>query len=633
MAIHIIESTGRREKRGTARYLKEIRELSKAGLTRRDLFKMGLVMSGAGLLALRATRTGAQPGTNPPTSLMSPPNTPFVDPLPIPPILQPTTLDPLPTKGPNPFSSTNSVVIAKGAGPVTPFGFVEAGRPDHQRWTEFGGASDGPGFDGPQFESIAMPVKHDFYPTMDGVPPSTIWTYVEAATGKVGPLRINARYGQPIIHRIHNALPEENGGFGINQITTHLHNGHHASESDGGPNHFYDARLFKDYHFPNVRAGFASTHPSSSFNGIEVPGDVLETMSFLWFHDHREMFTAANVYKGLVSFYTLFSDDIGLDTGDETTGLRLPSGEFDIPMIFGDKAFDPTTGELFFDQLPSGFPNPEGFLGDKFAVNGKLQPFLEVRRRRYRFRFLDGGPSRVFEFFLSNGKPFIQISNDGNLLPRALSRKSIRLGVAERVDVIVDFTNTEIGDRIYLQNRLEQLTGRGPTGKIIEPADLVEFRVVGDATDESRDLKDGDELLPLPDQRAPAQTRRFHFERSNGAWAINGKFFEEDEPRFSVPQNSAEVWTLTSGNGWQHPIHIHMEEFQLLSRNGKPVPKDEIARKDVVRIGQNAVGHQNTGEAKLFIQFRDFHGDYPMHCHNVVHEDDAMMLLFEVEEE
>lgn len=226
------------------------------------------------------------------------------------------------------------------------------------------------------YESVEQAVQANFYPVSDGVPSSTVWTFVERSTGKVGPLRIKAQYGTPIVHRIHNALPAENGGFGKNVTTTHLHNGHNASESDGGPLQGYDAGRFKDFHWPNVRAGFSKTHPTTTVNGRTVRGDFRETMSFLWFHDHEHDFTAQNTYKGLASFYTLFSDDILLDTDDETTGLRLPSGEFDIPILFQDKVFDPRTGQLFFDLF-----NLDGILGDKVAVNGKIQPFLEVKRR------------------------------------------------------------------------------------------------------------------------------------------------------------------------------------------------------------------------------------------------------------
>jgi len=590
--------------------MQEIRDIAKAGLNRRELFRMGLVMGGAGAAALQGAR-GFKPyrayaakgsGSGGSLEFRSPRNTPFVDPLPIPPVMRPVTLNPAPTKGTNPVRSAIN-------------GFAEAARPDHQRWEQFLPVT--------MYESVEQAVPHDFYPDIDGVPPSTVWTFVEPSTGNVGPLRIKARYGEPVLHRVHNALPADNGGFGINQTSTHLHNAHNASESDGGPTHFYDAGFFKDFHYPNVRAGFAKTHPESSWNGRTVPGDVLETLGFCWFHDHRFDFTAQNTYKGLVSFYTLFSDDINLDTDDETTGLRLPGGEFDIPMIFADKVFDPRTGQLFFDPF-----NLDGWVGDKDTVNGVIQPYLEVKRRKYRFRFLVGGPSRLYEFFLSNGQSFIQISSDGNLLPRPLTRRSMRLQVAERFDVIVDFSKAALGEKIYLQNRLEQTDGRAPTGKIIAPKNLVEFRVVGDARDDSRVPA---ALLDLPDRNVPiAKKRSWKFDRSNGAWTVNGRLFDPDVFSAVIRQNTAEIWSFESSGGWVHPGHVHLEEFQILDRDGKPPRVEEVARKDMLGVGDSVFGTDNSSKARIFLQFRDWLGNYPMHCHNTVHEDHAMMILFNV---
>ena len=611
MPLNIISSHTGMKERQAGRYMQEVRDLVKAGLSRRELLRMGLAAGSGGLLAVHGCGGGGGGGGSSIASVSplsdglpddpSPPNTPYSEPLPVN-AMSPTILDPAPTDATNPTPS-----------PTT--GCREAVRPSHQKWSEFLPVA--------MYESVEREVLHHFYPPADGVPPSKIWAFVEYDTGKVGPLWIKARYGEPVIHRIHNVLPAENGGFGINQTTTHLHNGHTASESDGGPTHFFDPGQFKDYHYPNVRAGFASTHPESAYNGKTVPGDVRETMSFLWFHDHRFDFTAQNVYKGLVGFYTLYSDDIDLDTGDETTGLRLPSGEFDVPMIFADKVFDPVTGELFFDLF-----NLDGILGDKVSVNGKIQPFLEVKRRKYRFRLLDGGPSRIYEFFLSHGAPFIQITNDGNLLPRPLARRSVRIGVAERVDVIVDFSTARIGDRIHLQNRLEQTDGRGPTGKIVAPTNLVEFRVMEDARDDSLVPAT---LLELPDMNTPvARRRRWEFGRSNGGWTVNNEFFDPGVISASVKQNTAEVWTLKSGKGWLHPVHIHFEEFRILHRDGSPPPADEIARKDVVRIGENVIGTEGTGELDFYMRFRDWLGDYPLHCHNTVHEDHAMMIRWEI---
>jgi len=293
-------------------------------------------------------------------------------------------------------------------------------------------------------------------------------------------------------------------------------------------------------------------------------------------------------------------------------------------MVFADKVFDPRTGQLFFDLF-----NLDGILGDKDTVNGVIQPYLEVKRRKYRFRFLVGGPSRVYEFFLSNGQYFFQLSSDGNLLPRPLSRRSMRLQVAERVDVIVDFSKAKLGEKIYLQNRLEMTDGRAPTGKIIAPTNLVEFRVVGDAvTDDSRVPVT---LLDLPSRNVPiAKNRTWKFDRSGGAWSVNGRFFDPDVFSAVIKQNAAEIWTFESGGGWVHPGHAHMEEVQIIDRDGKPPPAWEIGRKDMVGVGDSVFGTDNSSKARIFIQFRDWLGNYPMHCHNTVHEDHGMMILYNV---
>jgi FtsP/CotA-like multicopper oxidase with cupredoxin domain len=109
-----------------------------------------------------------------------------------------------------------------------------------------------------------------------------------------------------------------------------------------------------------------------------------------------------------------------LDPGDETRGLRLPgvrrnlkrtlAVDYDIPLAIHDIAIDDgvTPRHDFhngcFESGPWGakffkhYPN-HGFVGDIFTVNGKAFPVLKVKRRRYRFRFLDASISRVYKFF------------------------------------------------------------------------------------------------------------------------------------------------------------------------------------------------------------------------------------------
>src|SRR5262249_44377102 len=116
-----------------------------------------------------------------------------------------------------------------------------------------------------------------------------------------------------------------------------------------------------------------------------------------------------------------------------------------------------------------------GFLGDKFLVNGKIQPKLKVQRRKYRFRILNGSSARVYRLFLSNGQSFVAIGTDSHLLPAPVTVPSFQLAPAERVDVIVDFPYAPAD--VFLVNRLEQTDGRKPDGLVSPGTPLLKFEV------------------------------------------------------------------------------------------------------------------------------------------------------------
>ncbi len=219
------------------------------------------------------------------------------------------------------------------------------------------------------------------------------------------------------------------------------------------------------------------------FNGIVTKalpkGDPREALGSLWFHDHRADFTAPNVYRGLRGFYLLYDD---VDSGDENDtnpkALLLPSGAYDVPLIFSDPAFTQDS-QLYLD--PFDF---DGFLGDKYAVNETIQPFFQVQRRKYRFRLYTPGPSRHYVFELSNGQSMTQISSDGNLLAAPLSRKNVRIGPAERIDVVIDFAGYPAGTTIELRNILKQVDPRKDDGIERPGVAVMRFDVVGDEVED-----------------------------------------------------------------------------------------------------------------------------------------------------
>ena len=620
------EKVSRKRYREMVEAGKNRRELIAAGLTsRRDLMKLGLLTAGGmlvaktGLSARASGQSTVNGGVNQlcvPNQPASPPTTGFVQPLnvmrqaiPVP------SLTPVPTIAPNP-----------GAG--------ESRTDPHQI---IGGIP----FPPPVLYNFTQKAfSHRFSP---GLPPQTIWGFDDGhGVMSPGPTYA-AQYGVGQLTRNHNALPplSQNGGFGMPSVTTHLHNGHTASESDGNPLDFFEIGHFYDQHYPNVLAGFASTN--------EPNGDINESLSTLWYHDHRVDFTSQNTYKGLVGFYLLFNQ---FDTGNEETGFRLPSyPQFDIPLAFADKFFD-DSGELAFDLF-----NLDGILGDKFLVNGTIQPFFQVQPRRYRFRLLDTGPSRFYSYFLTDpsnlsaNNPFWVIANDGNLLPAPVQVSTVRIGPAERVDIIIDFSQFA-GKSIFLENRLLQINGQGPVPPLgFTPGQVECSDTNGNVLSDIRPAGQGDLLLrfdvsskPVKDNSLPPSkqtfyslpstnatpriTRTFKFDRLNGQWSVNGQFVDTDRSafRFTVQQNSVENWLLTNLTGdWTHPIHIHLEEHQILSRNRMPnTLAAENSRKDVTQLHPNE-------RVLLFFRFRDWLGRYPIHCHNVVHEDHAMMALWHVE--
>src|SRR5262245_41366696 len=388
---------------------KNRQELIKAGLmNRRSLIKMGLLTSAGYLAAKKGLSSwawaqswgGGGWGGNGGGQCASPATTPFTINLPIMPVKQPVALSSLtPAPQINPNTTIN---------PTT--GLPYEGRTR---------AHQGPGLGLPFPPPVVYKVTQQPATVVmsNQLPAQPVWTFDGISPG---PTYV-ANYGTPILVRNVNSLTGDNSGFGMPSVSTHLHNGHTPSESDGFPCDYFATGQYYDQYYPNVLAGFRSTHAPN--------GDINESLSTLWYHDHRVDFTSQNVYKGLAGFYLLFNQ---FDTGNETTGFRLPSfPTYDIPLLFADNVIDPVSGQIFFELF-----NLDGILGDKFLVNGHIQPRFTVAPRRYRFRMLDAGPSRFYQFHLTNpanlsaNNLFWQISNDGNLLPRPVQVNNVRISVA-----------------------------------------------------------------------------------------------------------------------------------------------------------------------------------------------------------
>jgi FtsP/CotA-like multicopper oxidase with cupredoxin domain len=568
--------------------------------TRRELIKMGVLGAG-GFVLLPSGGGFGRVSSSFADARQSPRLQPFVDPLP--------TLKPLTRVGR--FSSINAYA-----------------RP-------FVGAAT-------RFYEIAT--EERFVQFHRDLPATPVWAYVDP-NGSLppGPPRLitvrlpTVKHGQPagagILVRHRNNLTTAPRDFGFPTLTSHLHGGHQPAPADGFPTDIdnrpagYPARVtippggFYDYMYPFRDDGFRS--PPISFT---------ERESYLWFHDHILDFTGPNVYRGLATIMPVFDE---IDTGNETDtspgALRLPSGRFDLPLVLQDKTFD-VGGALVFDPF-----DQDGFLGDTMVVNGVVQPFHEVLRRKYRLRFLNGSNARIYKIFLTNDAgqafPMTQIATDGGLLARTIPNvASFTISPAERVEVVVDFGEPIFSgeSRVYVENRLAQTNGAKPHRVVARGDRLMRLVLTGGRVtdDPSRLPARLQPFEPVPaSELARAEHRSFLFDRRHGVFTINGEPVDLERPAFSVRRNRPQIWHLKNrSGGWWHPIHVHSALMRVLRRNGAAPPRAEAdgnARKDTVLLRGNE-------HVDVFLNFKDYAGPFHFHCHNIEHEDMAMMMRFDV---
>ena len=419
-----------------------------------------------------------------------------------------------------------------------------------------------------------------------------LWGY----NGLVPGPTIKATRGRRVVVRQVNALPAVHPVLGYTPWTsTHLHGMPSEPQFDGYASDITMPGQWKDYHYPN---------------NCEA--------RTLWYHDHGVHHTAQNVYMGLAGQYHL--------TDPVEAALPLPRGSYDVPLTIADRMFA-EDGSLLWDDNDQSALN-----GDVILVNGQPWPTMKVARRKYRFRILNGSLGRGYRLRLSNGQPFQVIATDGGLMAAPQTVSQITVGMAERYEIVVDFAGLAPGQKVQLVNLgVKNSIDYDHTGKIMQ------FEVTADPFDPANNAVPAVLAAPHPAMTLKVAqstaTRRMRLKRDGVLWTINGRTWADVEASgfteiFANPAPGAvEIWEVeNSSGGWFHPLHIHLVDFQVLSRNGRPPRPEERGPKDVVYVGENET-------VRLIMRFSTPdgpHGRYMIHCHNLTHEDHDMMVQFQV---
>jgi spore coat protein A len=478
-------------------------------------------------------------------------------------------------------------------------------------------------------------------------------------------------------------------------IVTHLHGAAGVGdESDGYAEAWYlpkatniDPRFAKVgtwyKHFrrkAQQKFGQAWTPGSAVF---QYPND--HRASTLWYHDHTLGMTRANVYAGPAGFYLVRGgpDDEVIDSRDGATAvlpgpapaLGDPPGlaYFEIPIAVQDRSFN-DDGSLFYPDSRSFFDgataedpgyipdtdlspiwNPE-FFGNTIVANGRTWPFLQVEQRRYRFRFLNGCNSRFLVLkFDHPGVDVWQIGTEAGFLPAPIRINDLDVGglggallmsLAERADLIVDFTNVPAGTSFRLLN----LGPDEPFGGFPTPASdpdttgqVMEFRVVA-ASDPDPSTPPQFLQLPAIEPLSGGTTRPLALLERPSAYfdgpaeAELGTFdpatgtatdLEWAAPITENPAVGAtEVWELYNFTEDAHPIHIHEIHFQVVDRQvlgSDNLPTGPARPPEVWETGFKDTVISYPGEVTRVRGRFDVEGLFVWHCHIVEHEDNEMM--------
>ncbi len=417
-----------------------------------------------------------------------------------------------------------------------------------------------------------------------------VWSYDGLVPGPC----IRQAKGRASVVRFVNELQDDRGA-GI-PTSIHLHGVASLPQYDGYAEDLIPFGYYKDYYYPNDKA---------------AP---------FWYHDHAIEKTSRNVYMGLAGMYLVDYDDC--DFQDPRQAERLPSGDYDIPLVIQDKRLDGDGQLIFNDSLR------RSLYGDVMLVNGVPWPRMAVTDRKYRFRILNAGTSRVLNLGVQvegDGPPqpmhLIVVASDSGLLEAPVRTRRLPMGVAERYEVIIDFTGLA-GRQVFLINPIQAVN----LDRDLRSTAVMRFDVSRGPQDTTPLPETLGRLTPLDVLRAEVKRpmRIFRFDRLGSQWVINNRGWDANRVDARVEPCATEIWRFDNpGGGWVHPVHIHLGHFRLLTRNGVRPPAYEQGMKDTFFVG----GFQRV---EMIGRFGPHEGKYMMHCHNLVHEDHDMMTQFEV---
>jgi FtsP/CotA-like multicopper oxidase with cupredoxin domain len=466
-------------------------------------------------------------------------------------------------------------------------------------------------------------------------------TVTEIAGSYLGPI-IRLQKGQKVRIHLHNEL--------IQPTVAHWHGLHVPATMDGHPQYAIEPNESLVYEF-----------------------EVLNRAGMAFYHPHPHELTAQQAYHGLAG--AIIVND------EEEAALELPSGEYEVPIVIQDRRFDDENQLVYAGSMRDRMM---GFYGDKVLINGHADFQLDVASRTYRLRVLNGSNARIYKLAWDDGTPITVLGVDGGLLEKPEVKPYVMLAPGERLDVWADFSGRNEGSQLVMRSaafsgvlpKMGMMMHRGslPVGSDYPLFTVKVTRKVSDSPKLPSQLSKIN-WHKVSDTANPDKPLPIAISENHMAMLINGRPYKyNDFQAFErIKVNTIQLMEIFHNNGshpisdngedhlsggmggmrggmgmgrgnmgmmgggmmaMAHPIHLHGQQFQIVSRSVSKGTEADYATvsegfidnglKDTVLVMPNET-------VRIIKPFQDFKGLFMYHCHNLEHEDMGMMRDFLVE--
>lgn len=406
--------------------------------------------------------------------------------------------------------------------------------------------------------------------------PATVLTYNGRSPGPL--LEVNA--GDQVRLLLRNDLQEP----------TNLHfHGLHIRPTGSGDNVFL-----------TVPPGGSTTY------AFKVAAD--HPAGLFYLHPHHHGHSADQVFGGLGGALVVRGD---LDRIPEVAAAS------ETVLVLKDFASAAATGEA---GMGMGMERMLGREGPLLTVNGELNPGLAIPSGGLlRLRLLNASNARIYRLALE-GHRLVRIATDGGAIATPEPLDELLLAPGERADVLVQGNQTPGSYRLL--NLPYQRSGHMGMGQVADaPQTLATLNYAGSVAT----LPLPKTLIPVPALPQPGRTRRFSLAHAMGmgmGFVINGQPFDPDRIDTRVSLGSTEDWLIVNDDVMDHPFHLHINPFQVISRDRRPEVQRRWKDTVLVKAGE---------EVRIRVTFRDFIGRTVYHCHNLDHEDLGLMGVLQID--